>query len=180
MKSTKKIVYKGKIFTITNTKVMDSNGIIHTIEQCSRPDVVTVIGITSKKEIVMIKEFRPGIKRYVFWFPGGRVAKGEDPKDAGIREFEEETSFRPTELTLFHKKYPSDSFISNGYVYLAKGLVRGSGLIGDEKGKIETVFVPIKQAVKMALDGSIPNELFCFLIVKLSKSKELKILEELG
>jgi ADP-ribose pyrophosphatase len=173
MKYSSKTVYKGKIFTITHTKVVDKDGVAHVIEKCTRPDVVTIIGITEKKEVVMIREFRPGMRNHVFWLPGGKIANGEKPNDAALREFEEETHLRPKKLSLFHKRYPSDNFTSKGYVYIGMDLIKSDNKASDENGKVEVVLVPIKKTVDMALNGDLPNELFCFLLIKLSKRIDL-------
>lgn len=171
--SSKRIVYKGKIFTITHTKVVDKDGVAHIIEKCTRPNVVTIIGITEKKEVVMIREFRSGMKKHVFWLPGGKIPNGEKPNNTALREFEEETHFRAKKLFLFHKKYSSDTFTSKGHVYICTDLVKSDNKVGDESGKVEVVFIPIKKAVDMALNGDLPNELFCFLLIKLSRQIDL-------
>lgn len=177
MKSVRKEVYKGKIFTIIHTKLIDKNGKIHIAEQCTRPDVVTIIGITDRKEIVMIKEFRPGMEKNVFWLPGGKIFQGENPKKAALREFEEETSFHLSKLYPFHKKYPSDNFINNGYVYIGNNPIKIGNQQDNKKEKTRTVLVPIEKAVYMALHSYIPNEFFCYLIIMLDyKIKNKKLL----
>lgn len=162
-----KVVYEGKLFKVSREEIFDDHGHKHVIEKCTRPDIVTIIGLQENKKILLIKEFRPGSNSYVFWLPGGKIGLNEDPKTAAIREFEEETQYTANQYELFHTKYPSDSFIGNGYVFLAQDIHHGSKALPDESGDILVVPTEINEAIQMTLTGLLPNEFFCFLLVKL-------------
>ena len=83
-------VYNGKVFKITHETILDENEIPHIVERCSRPDVVSVIGLKDNN-VVLIREFRQGSGKHVYWLPGGKIETGELPAVAAKREFEEET-----------------------------------------------------------------------------------------
>jgi len=58
------------------------------------PRVIAALVITSKKNIVLAKQFRPGHDK-VFWeLPGGAVDPKETPRRAAMREVLEETGYR--------------------------------------------------------------------------------------
>jgi ADP-ribose pyrophosphatase len=164
---TEKTVYDGKLFKVSQEEIFDAHGHKHVIEKCTRPDVVTIIGLQEDKKILLIKEFRPGSNSYVFWLPGGKIGSNENPEAAARREFEEETQHTANQYELFHTKYPSDSFIGNGFVFLAQDIRPGSKSQPDESGDIWVVPTEINEAIQMTLRGLIPNEFFCFLLVKL-------------
>ncbi|MDP2637673.1 MAG: NUDIX hydrolase [Candidatus Levybacteria bacterium] len=165
-----KVVYKGKIFTITEYEIVDNKGVKHTVEKGYRPDIVTIIGMTKDNKILMIKEFRAGSKDYILWLPGGRVKKNENFKRAALREFEEETGYTTRKLTLFHKRQPSDNFSGEGRVFLAKDirLSNSKSNDGDEEGRIIIIKLSLSKLVKMALKSKIPNEFFSYLILRLN------------
>lgn len=160
-------VYKGKIFTITQSTIIDEKGVSHLIEKCKRADVVSILGITDKKNLIFIQEFRSGAGRYTLWLPGGRVEPNETSLEAAAREFFEETGFRAEKLILFHEKSPSDSIDGNGFVYIATGISKQTAPKGDESGNIEVLEISLSDAKELAFTGVIKNEFFAFLILKL-------------
>ncbi len=56
-------------------------------------DGVSVLALTPRDEVVLVRQFRPGCHRDCLECPGGLVDLGEDPTFAGIRELREETGY---------------------------------------------------------------------------------------
>lgn len=78
-----KIVYKNKWLSVkkkNNFYTVDEN-LNH----------VTIIPIIDKNKLLLVKQFRPAIKKHTLEFPGGGVEKKETSKKAAIRELFEET-----------------------------------------------------------------------------------------
>lgn len=61
-----------------------------------RADGVILYGVygPQKDKIVLIRQYRYPLGDYVYEFPAGLVEPGEDPQEAGVREFYEETGLR--------------------------------------------------------------------------------------
>ena len=57
----------------------------------SSPDWVVGVGRTVNKEIILVRQFRWGIDDFSLELPGGIIDPNEDPLEAGVREFKEET-----------------------------------------------------------------------------------------
>ena len=53
--------------------------------------VISVVGLTKNKDVILIKQYRPGPEKIFYEFPLGLVEKGEDVLSAAKREFLEET-----------------------------------------------------------------------------------------
>ena len=159
--------YTGKIFTIKHREVFFPDGTKELYEYCERAPSVSVLAFNEKNEILMIREKRHGYKKNVWFLPGGRVDHaGDTPKKAALREMIEEAGYQAKKIRLIHKKSPSNTLFWDIYIFAAKDL----RYVGNkpEKGEIitEVRFIPFKQAVKMAFDGTIENEFISYNIIR--------------
>lgn len=57
---------------------------------------VCIFPITKNKEIILVKQFRPGPQKTFFELPGGFLNKNEDPTECAARELLEETGYKGT------------------------------------------------------------------------------------
>ncbi len=87
-------------------------------------NVVAVVRDEAGRDcFLMVRQFRHGLGRAIWEFPGGMVEKGEDPARAAARELEEETGWRATSLTPIGDTNPNPSFMTNRvYTFRAEGL----------------------------------------------------------
>jgi len=168
----KKRVYKGKIFSLYQQNVVLPSGKKAIFEYAQRPASVSILAFNDKKELLMIKEYRVGYKKNVWFLPGGRLDKpGDTPKKAIIREMREETGYKAQRIKLLFKKFPSNTLIWDIFVFAGKDLVVDP--LPQEDGEhSKPVFVPWKKAVQMALDGTIDNEFISYDIIRLNYMME--------
>ncbi len=59
-------------------------------------DTAVVIALTVAREVVLVREFRPGPEEWLLELPGGHVDPGEEPAAAAARELYEETGYEAT------------------------------------------------------------------------------------
>lgn len=59
-------------------------------EVIDHPGGVAVAGLTESKELLLVRQFRYPYKEILLEIPAGKLEKGEDPFEAGKREFKEE------------------------------------------------------------------------------------------
>lgn len=160
------IVFSGKIFKIIHKEVTFPNGEKDVFEYCERPPSVSVLALNEKNELLMIKEYRHGYKKDIWFLPGGRADQPKDtPIKAAQRELREETGYRAKILQLLWKKQPSNTLIWDIYVFFGKNLIPDP-LPKDKGEKIEVKFVPLKKAAQMAIDGTIENEFISYNILR--------------
>jgi len=84
--------------------------------------VAAVLGITSNKKVVLVRQYRPAIGKYMLDIPGGGVEDGEDVKKAAVREFMEETGYGLKNVKKLTKFY-YDSGKSSKYSTIFVGQV---------------------------------------------------------
>ena len=170
-------VYKGKIFTIKHQDVTLPSGKKTYYEFAERESSINILALNEKNELLMTREYRYGYKQPVWFIPAGRLDnKNESPRAAAQRELREETGYRAKTLKFLKKNSASDVLFWDIYLFAAKNLVIDP-LPKDETEEIKNVFVPMKKAVQMALDGTVKNEYIAYSILHfdyLLKSKKIK------
>ena len=89
------------------------------------PDWVNVVPITGDGQLVLVRQYRHGIRRSSLEVPGGIVDPGESPEAAAVRELEEETGYVPGHVRPLGRISPNPA-IQNNYchMYVAEGCRR--------------------------------------------------------
>src|SRR4029077_6028609 len=64
------------------------------------PDYVTVIALTSARDVLLVRPFRPVGQGETIELPSGHLEANESPEDAARRELLEETGFLAPKLEL--------------------------------------------------------------------------------
>ena len=84
------ILFKGRVITLHNDKVLCPNGAITTREYVSHHGGVCLLMEIDDK-IALVKQFRYAYHEEILELPAGKLEKDENPYQAGLRELEEET-----------------------------------------------------------------------------------------
>lgn len=90
--------------------------------RAQRPDSVHILAFPSPGRILMLREYRPYYKDYVWMIPSGRMDKENDRDIAAQRELQEETGFKAHKLDYYFSANHSESLIMSNHVYIATGL----------------------------------------------------------
>jgi len=128
----------------------------------THPGAVAILALDDAQRVLMIKQYRHPVGRLLWEIPAGlRDAEGETPLQTAERELREETGYRAAQWHLL-----LDYFSSPGYsterirIFLARG-VEHAGEGGyqreDEEKYIVTDWVPLAEAVRLALAGKLHN-----------------------
>ncbi len=122
-------------------------------------DYVTVLAITARQEILVVRQYRPALERYTLELPSGHVEPGETPADAARREFLEETGYIVDKLELLGCLAPDTGRLSNRlWGFLAKNVIKDSSVHALESG-IEPVLMTREELASQIIDGQFDHAL---------------------
>lgn len=152
----KKTVYSGKIINMRSDTALLPNGDKAVREVVEHPGGVAVVPITADGEVILVEQFRYPYMENTLEIPAGkRNGKGEDPLECGKRELGEETGATAENYTDLGKLYPTPGYCDEViYLYAATGLSFGQSH-PDEDEFLNTVRMPLDEAVQMIMRGEI-------------------------
>ena len=134
-----KDIYEGKVFDVKKHTVELLNGDTVTREQILHNGGVAVIAIDDDGMVFMVRQYRFGAGVETLEIPAGKLEKGENPYEAGMRELREETGYKTDKLTSLGDFLPTPAYCSEKiYLYMANKLEYcGQDLDDDEFLSVE-------------------------------------------
>jgi len=101
---------------------------------------VSILPVTTSGEIVLIRQYRPGLDRILWEIPAGLVDECEKPLDAAKRELLEETGYRANGWDLLGAFSPNPGTHTNlSYSYIARDVFPAGSQALDETEEIDVV-----------------------------------------
>src|SRR5215475_3004120 len=150
-------VFKGKLLTLRIDRIQEPPAKETTREVVMSPNAVCVVARPTPKEVVLVRQYRHATGQTLIEVPAGGLKPGEDPKEAAIRELEEETGYLAANLTDLGGFWMTPGFTTEFmYAYEATGLTK-TQINPDEDEIIEVDIVSDEQALAMIRDGRIQD-----------------------
>lgn len=121
---------------------------------------VTIVALTKKQEVLLIKQYRHGAQKILWELPGGAVDEGEEPVQAAKRELLEETGYTSDNIIEVGRVSPNPASHTNlmhAYVALDARKVGDQSL--DEIEEIEVYPIPLDEVILMVKNGEILQSL---------------------
>ena len=119
-----------------------------------------IVALTKDNEVVLIRQYRHGVREVLWEIPGGVVEDGEDPLDGVRRELLEETGYTASEFIQVGKAYPNPALQTNTvHYYLALNAEKVTGQSLDDGEDIEVHLVPLEELIAMVRRGEFPHAL---------------------
>jgi ADP-ribose pyrophosphatase len=102
--------FKGRIFTVTVDRVTVPNGRTVTLDMVRHRGSVVLLPMQDEERIVLIRQYRYALDRWIWELPAGSLDAGEDPAAAAARECEEEIGLIPGRVEFAGAWYPTPGF----------------------------------------------------------------------
>lgn len=127
---------------------------------CDSLDWVLVIPVTDDGQVVLVRQFRHGVRQVVLEVPGGLLEAGETPEASAARELREETGYQAEKIRLIGKMMPNPA-INSAYIHIV--VAEGCHLAGDQNldpfERIEVVLRPLTDIPAMIASGELAHAL---------------------
>jgi len=151
----KSTLFTGLVVNIEQMEVMVGEKGWHVFQIVRHPGGVGVLPLHPDGTVTLIRQLRPAVDAIMLELPAGRLDAGEEPAQCGLRELTEETGLVAGKLDTLGIIQPSPGvFDEVVHLFLATELSQGEA-DPEHYEDIETVRIPLKQAVRMVLDGEI-------------------------
>jgi len=143
-----------------DTAVSPRTGETVTFSRIEAPTWATVMPITPNLEIVLVRQWRPGVREFTLEVVGGIIEAGEDPTVGAAREAREETGYQgdaPVELGVVH---PNPAVQDNVcHTFLIENARPSSVQDMDAGEDIEIVPTPLSDLPGLVSSGTIMHTL---------------------
>lgn len=150
-------IFSGKVITVHEDEVLLSNDTTAKRECVDHPGGVAVIGVDDNGYVTLVRQFRYPYKETIYEIPAGKLEPGEEPLEAGIREFREETGYIADEFFSLGEIYPTPGYTNEIIrLYGARGLHMEEQCL-DEDEFLEVKKMKFEELISMIMSGEIKD-----------------------
>jgi ADP-ribose pyrophosphatase len=149
--------FSGRVFDVDRDGVRIPNGRTVTLDVVRHPRSVVLLPVPEPGHVVLVRQFRYPVNRWLWELPAGSVDPGEEPEEAARRECHEEIGLVPATVVRLAAWFPTPGYCDEEMLFF-----RVSGLgtpehaaAVDEDEDIETRTFPFGDVREMIRRGEI-------------------------
>ena len=156
---TNNISFKVKTIELKSGELVKHGSINH-------PRSCMALPITKKGSLLILKQYRFSVEKYIYEFPSGKIESGETPDEAIKRELEEEAGVYPSNLMHIGNIYEAPAY-SNEIIelYIARDLKR-SIKEKDKDEDIEVIEITFEKAKELVISGQLMDSASMSILYK--------------
>jgi len=150
-------VFQGKVFNIERDRVKMPNGRTVDVDVVRHAKSVVIAPVPEPGKIVLIRQFRYPINRFLWELPAGSVDSGEAPEQAARRECHEEIGLVPGTVIRLTALYPTPGYCDEEMIFFRVSNLEPSEEKAhvDEDEDIEAKTFELRDAREMVRRGEI-------------------------
>jgi ADP-ribose pyrophosphatase len=152
-------VYNGKVFDVDRDCVRMPNGREVTVDVVRHPKSVVLLPMPEPGHVILIKQYRYAVNRWMWELPAGSVDEGEQPEAAARRECHEEIGKVPETIVRLAALHPTPGYCDEEMLFFRlSGLsVPSEAAESDEDEDIEAKAFMLADAREMVRRGEITD-----------------------
>jgi ADP-ribose pyrophosphatase len=164
-------IYQGRAVNIRVDTVEKASGAKTTREVVDHPDCVAVVVLDEQDNVLLVRQFRHPVGKFLLEIPAGGIDPGEEPLDSVRRELQEEIGYFPHKVKRLGGFYSIPGYGTEYlYCFLATDLVPAR-LVAEDTDDIELVRVPAEKIPRLIASGEICDAksiaaLLTFLLIR--------------
>jgi ADP-ribose pyrophosphatase len=150
-------IHRGKVFELIRENITLENGTTTDVEFIEHPGAAAIIPFVDETRIVLLKQYRHALKKYIWEIPAGTLDPQEDIISCAKRELIEETGFSAGQWQKLGEITPLPGYSDERiHIFLARELQPAKRNL-DPDEIIQTQEVSLYQALAMIGDGKIQD-----------------------
>ena len=110
-------IFHGKVFSVERDRVRLPNGREVALDLVRHPRSVVLLPMPEPNHLILIRQYRHAIKRFLWELPAGSVDEGEEPDQAAVRECHEEIGQVPATVVRLASLFPTPGFCDEEMVF---------------------------------------------------------------
>lgn len=149
--------FTGRVIQVEQEDLVLPNGRRVPIEAVRHRGSVVMLAQPTPDTVIVIRQYRPVIGRWIWELPAGSLDHAESPESAAVRECEEEIGWRPETITHLASWYPTPGFCDEiMHFYRCTDLRPPDGAVHqDPDEQIEPRTVSLDELRRMIADGRV-------------------------
>lgn len=167
-------IFNGRVIRVTYDKVLLENGNTSTREVVHHHGGACILPVDENQNITLVRQYRYALGEEMWELPAGKLEKDENPFEAAKRELAEECGLTADHFTDLGVVYPTVGYDSEKiYLWAATGLHNVSQHL-DEDEFLDVVKMPLDEALRLVLDGTIKDSKTQIGILKYAMLRDKK------
>lgn len=167
-------IFNGRVIRVTYDKVLLENGNTSTREVVHHHGGACILPVDENENITLVRQYRYALGEEMWELPAGKLEKGEDPFEAAKRELAEECGLTADHFVDLGVVYPTVGYDNEKiYLWAATGLHNVSQHL-DEDEFLDVVKMPLDEALRLVLDGTIKDSKTQIGILKYAMLRDKK------
>jgi ADP-ribose pyrophosphatase len=110
-------IYTGRIISLHLDRVVLPHGATVNMELVRHPGSVVMIPMPGPNQVILVRQYRYAVGRWLWEFPAGSLDPGEDPEAGARRECHEEIGLVPGRVERVGFFYPTPGFCTESMTF---------------------------------------------------------------
>ena len=162
-------IYQGRLVTLREDTVILPKGTETTYEHVEIKHGASTLAMADNHDVWLVREWKYALGRPTIEVISGGMEPDESPEDTAHRELREEAGLVAETLIPMGRVDPFTTMLRcANHLFLARGISQVPH--EREEGEImESMRVPLAEAIRMVMDGEITHGSSCVLILKAAR-----------